>query len=231
VNLADLVKELRAPDQRGIGRVEHLENGPDSIDRLMAVEQQAVSILACDIQVFPALLQTPRYSAAVIKAANRRLTEEQVRRRMLLKSARAEFFLHQSRKEQAADTQFMIGGHAVVRAVSDAPEVHALQLRHLLKVAEHPRVTLRVLPSSTVTPGLAEHYTIYGLWNPSDGRRYMAYQESATGGWYSTRADDIARLHNIWQDAVDAAMSPSESLRFIREVLRSWDTVTRARHL
>lgn len=224
-----LIRNLRARDQRGMGRVEQLDSGVESIDRLAALEAKAATIRAWDHQVIPGLLQTPRYSAGVIQAANPRLPAMEVRRRMLLKSARTEAFLSRTMSPDPAMAWFVIGESAIVHSLHDL-DAHALQLRHILTMSAHAKVMIQVLPASIVPPGLAEHFTLYGLKDcaedeDTDGpsvMRRIGFLETIMGDWYSTRLDDLARLHSSFSELMREAMSPEASRTFIREVLGTW---------
>ncbi|MFJ5950710.1 DUF5753 domain-containing protein [Streptomyces noursei] len=231
----ELIENLRAPDQRGMGRVERVENGVTSIDRLAALEAHAKTIRAWDQQAIPGLLQTPRYSAAVIQVANPRLPAMEVRRRMLLKSARTEAFLTRTRVRGLGMAWFVIGESAIVHSFRDQEETHALQLRHLLTMSGHAKVMIQVLPAHKIPAGLADHFTLYGLEedkaDPDTGSRLptkrVGFLETIMGDWYSTRLDDLAALHSAFSELIRDAMTPEASRTFIREVLASWRATQR----
>ncbi|MCQ4041996.1 DUF5753 domain-containing protein [Streptantibioticus rubrisoli] len=230
----ELIRSLRARDQRGMGRVEQIESGVESIDRLAALEAEATTIRAWDQQAIPGLLQTPMYSAAVIEASNPRLTAMEVRRRMLLKSARSEAFLRRIIGPTPPRTWFVVGEAAVTQSLRDV-ETHARQLRHLLMVASKDNVSLQVLPASIVPPGFAPHFTLYGLMGRQNitvldekpPTQRVGFVETIMGDWYSTRLDDVARLHSAFSELMREALSPTASRTFIREVLESWRSAQR----
>jgi hypothetical protein len=221
MKVEEVIQALRAPDQQGTGRVEHLDHGARSLDRLRELERRAVSVWSLDTQVIPGVLQTPAYSAAIIRAANRRLSGDDVRRRMLLKNARVEQLKQRLRGHHPPEVMFVIGELAILRAAHGVAD-GGQQLRYLMEVARNPRCIVKVLPTSVITPGLTEHYTMYGLWSHDEGRRFLGYVETAMGGWYSTRTGDLLRLHRAWNEAIDLAKAPSASLAFIGEVLEKW---------
>lgn len=227
-DVSTLIRQLRASDQRGVGRVEYLENGPDSIDRLLALESEATQIRAYDWRVVPGLLQTPAYSSGVIQATNPRLSEREVMRRTFLKNARVEAL--KDRLDAAPGLEratFVLGERAITQAIGGGNlGAHARQLEYLLKMSEHPRVVLLALPEHVIPAGLAFHFTEYTFGGESDRQR-LGYQESVMGGWYSTRLEDTVRLQNAFADLVGAALGPHDTRQLIREVLRPWNANTK----
>jgi hypothetical protein len=89
----ELIRYLRAPDQRGIGRVESTESGGPNIERLAQLDAQALTIRVWDSTLVPGNFQTPRYSEAVLKAAQPHLSGFELRRRVTLKERRAQALL------------------------------------------------------------------------------------------------------------------------------------------
>lgn len=216
----DLIRHLRAPDQRGMGRIETAENGADNIDRLSALDAKAQTIRVWDSTIIPGNLQTPDYSGAVIQAAHPKLPHYEVRRRVLLKDQRAKTFLRRTFDENLRAAWFVLGERAVTQCINlhDEGDAHARQLRHILMLSAHEKIVVQVLPDGIVTPGLADQFTLYGL--DEDSR--VGYVETIMGSWYSTRLDDVAKLHSTYSDIAREAMSPESTRRFIREVLGSW---------
>lgn len=210
----ELTKQLRAPDQRGCGRVQQIETGADNIDRLAALDASAVAVREWNSAVIPGNLQTIAYSAAIIKAAHWRLPSQEVRRRVLLKSARSRAFTSNDSLEYAC---FVVGERAIVGAITGDAE-HIEQLEHLLILARMPRFVVRVLPEDPPPPGMADSFSLYRL----DDEHRVGYVETVMGAWYSTRSDDITRLSSVFDEIRRIAMSPPDSERFIRGVLESW---------
>ncbi|KOV66575.1 hypothetical protein ADL00_17310 [Streptomyces sp. AS58] len=216
----EIINHLRAPDQRGMGRIETAETGPSNIDRLSALDATAETIRVWDSTIIPGNLQTPAYSGAVIQAAHPKLPHYEVRRRVLLKDQRAKTFLRRTFDENLKAAWFVLGERAVTQCINmqDQGDMHASQLRHVLTLAAHAKIVVQVLPDRVVTPGLADQFTLYGL----DEDQRVGYVETIMGSWYSTRLDDVAKLHSTFSDIAREAMSPESTRRFIREVLGSW---------
>lgn len=221
----ELIRQLRAPDQRGMGRVEAAENGPSNINRLADLDATARTIRVWDSTVIPGNLQTPAYSDAVIRAAHPKLPGMEVRRRVMRKEIRARAFLRRTFDHDLGTAWFVIGERAITQCIHLAEEgdAHTGQLWHLSRLAAHAKVIVQILPESIVTPALADQFSLYGL----DEDHRVGYVETVMGSWYSTSLDDVAKLHSTFSDIASEAMSPTATRRFIREVLGSWRSAKR----
>ncbi|MET9385327.1 DUF5753 domain-containing protein [Streptomyces sp. NPDC002928] len=218
-----LIRALRSPDQRGVGRAETTESGPSNINRLADLDAEAETIRVWDSMVIPGNLQTPAYSEAVIRAAHPRLGGIEVRSRVLRKEARARAFLRCILDEYLNFAWFVIGERAITHCLNldDGGEAHSQQLQHINRLAAHEKIVIQVLPDGVVTPGLADQFTLYGL----DVEYRVGYVETIMGAWYSTRLEDVAKLHSTFSDIAGAAMAPTATREFIREVLSTWRSV------
>lgn len=216
----ELIRQLRAPDQRGVGRVDAAENGPSNINRLAELDETAATIRVWDSTIIPGNLQTPEYSEAVIRAAHPRMPDYEVRRRMYRKEQRARAFLRRTFDPDAGTAWYVIGERAITQCIhlDEDSSLHIGQLWHLTRIAAHQRVILQVLPDSVVTPNLADQFTLYGL----DENHRVGYVETIMGSWYSTRIDDVTKLQATFIEIMGEAMSPTSTRQFIREVLGSW---------
>lgn len=219
----DVIRALRSPDQRGAGRAETTESGPSNINRLADLDAAARTIRVWDSRVIPGNLQTPAYSEAVIRAAHPRLPDYEIQRRVARKDMRARAFLRRLVEDEDLDfANFLIGERAIINCVNlgDAGQAHAAQLRHIFSLVAHEKISVSVLPETVITPGLADQFTLYGL----DGNQRVGYVETIMGAWYSTRTDDLSRLHSTFSDIAAHAMPRSATRQFIGEVLTSWQS-------
>lgn len=216
----ELIRHLRAPDQRGMGRAETVENGPTNVNRLADLDEQANTIRVWDPMIIPGNLQIDAYSDAVIRAAQPKLPQYEVRRRVLRKSIRSRTFLRRTLDQALARAWFVLGERAITKCLvtDDGGEVHAQQLWHLSRLMAHEKIVVQVLPDSRVVPGLAGAFSLYGL----DEDQRVGYVETIMGAWYSTRLNDVAKLHSTFSDIASVAMSPSSTQQLVREVLSEW---------
>lgn len=227
MTLVELVDQLRAPDQRGAGRVQEAEYGVPNVDKLMRLDSAAEFIYAWDHMIVPGLLQTPTYSLAVLQASNPQLTPEAARRRMLMKSARAEAFASRMRDARLPHrAQFIVGEQALRRTLS--VDARCGQLQRLLELAELPTVTVQALPDHIVPPALTAHLA---LWTFDESEeegpcplKRVAYTETVMGGWYSTRIDDLTRARSAISTLSTRAASPYRTRQMIKNLLGERDT-------
>lgn len=221
-----LVRRLRADDQRGMGRAETMASGISSIDRLAELEAEATTFKAFDHQVIPALLQTPEYSAAVIRAAHPNLSDNEIEYRAVLKMGRVQQFLTRTMNPAVSGfgrACFVIGEQAILAALRNRVHIQAGQLRHLLMMSANERLSIQVLPTYIVPNGFAEHFTLYGFMPNGDGSTArVGFLETIMGDWYSTKLADVTKLSSTFNELSAEAMSAGKSRRFIREVLQSW---------
>ncbi|MEW1547556.1 DUF5753 domain-containing protein [Streptomyces tsukubensis] len=224
----EIIRTLRAPDQQGMGRlIDTVEYGSENLDRLTRLDAVAHTVRVWDGSTIPGVLQTPGYSARVIAAAHPRLDGHEIRRRVVIKDRRAKEFLRRILNPgELHMAYFAIGEEAILRCVNaaeDGGETHAAQLRHLVELSKHPRIAIRMLPEFTMVPGGAHQFALYGL----DDALRIGYVETIMGSWYSTRPEDIARLHSTFSDIMAETMSPVETRHFVGEVLDSWQSAKR----
>ncbi|WP_165985674.1 DUF5753 domain-containing protein [Streptomyces sp. YIM 98790] len=222
-----LIRELRAREQFGAGRVEQLGYGATNLDRLAAMDAHAVVIRSFNLQAVPGLLQTPAYSEEIIRASLPRLPRAEVRRRMLLKSGRSQMFLERARTRTGPKALFVIGEQALYQSFASV-DVHRAQLRHLLHVMStaFPWTRVQVLPRRVVPAGLLSHLVLWSfdeapeeLTEATPSYRRVAYVETGLGGWYSTRSDDLSRGHGLFADIVASSLGEYESRQAIRTAL------------
>jgi transcriptional regulator with XRE-family HTH domain len=152
--------------------------------QLIGYERAASRITNVAPLLIPGILQTRDYARAVIGDGPD--TDLRVR----LRVERAEIL---TRTESPVELHAIIHEEALTRRVA-APEIICSQLKHLLRMAELPNVTLQVVPDDVVgaLPSLAgpfmviesegmpplvhlEHYqAASSLWDAEDVRSYLA---------------------------------------------------------
>ncbi|MEW2266732.1 helix-turn-helix domain-containing protein [Streptomyces sp. NPDC047853] len=161
----------------------------------------------------PGLLQTEDFAREVLSGPQttgpeREAVEEQVAarlgRQLLL------------RKNPAPSVRFVIDELAFRRPSAD-PGTWEGQLAHIADTAQRPNVVLQVLPFSAGIHHLMGKGSLTLLWQ-QDGRS-VAYVEGGSSGLLTDDPDD-ALHHRLSYDRLrDLALSPSDSLAFVKDVL------------
>ncbi|WP_405615810.1 helix-turn-helix domain-containing protein [Streptomyces sp. NBC_00076] len=119
-------------------------------------------------------------------------------------------------KKPAPSVRFVIDEPALRRPSASA-ETWECQLMHIEAVAQWPNVVVQVLPFSAGIHHLMGKGSLTLLWQ-KDGSG-VAYTESGSSGLLMDDSEDVL-LHRLSYDRLrDQALSPSDSLTFIRDVL------------
>ena len=108
----------------------------------VGLEAAASVIRTYQIQIIPGLLQTEGYARALISQGSA-ATEEQIARRSELRASRQDVL----RRPDAPQLWVVVDEGALRRPVGSR-EVVREQLAYLIEVADHPAVTLQILPFS-----------------------------------------------------------------------------------
>lgn len=218
----EAVQQLRAADQRHQGRTHTPETGEVTAERLAAIEKFAVTIRAWNPTLIPGPLQTTRYAAGAITTTAPALSSTEVQRRAHQRAARVDaFMVRWSQSPTASEAVFVIAEQAVTQPLVHTG-AHRAQLRQLLNLSELPKVHLHVMPADRPTPRRLGQCSLYGLEPsaPGQGRGVrVAYLETPVAAWYSTRSEDIGRLHGAFGEMIEAALNPADTRALIREAL------------
>ncbi|MGW0854409.1 helix-turn-helix domain-containing protein [Streptomyces sp. NPDC002690] len=196
---------------QGLWKVARREVFKDKYKEFMRLESRARIMWKFQLAI-PGLFQTEDYAREVLSAAqtsngNVELVEEQVAARM----SRQEIL----RRDPAPHVRLILDEVALRRPTVDAKAWRA-QLDHLIEVCRFPDVVLQVLPFSAGVHGLmGSHLSI--LWEP-DGTS-AAYVEGNGIGELVDEADKVTAYRLSYDRVRDLALSPAESLVFIRGVL------------
>jgi transcriptional regulator with XRE-family HTH domain len=157
---------------------------PNWLEPYFGLEAAASFIRTYELQFVPGLLQVEDYARAVIKLGNA-VTEDEVARRTEARINRGLLLDREEppRKWAVIDEAALrrpIGGRAVMRD----------QIRHLIKMAEHPAVTLQVLPfSAGGHRALGGPFTILRFAEPD--LRDVVYIEQLTSALYLDKPTEV----------------------------------------
>ncbi|UGY91154.1 helix-turn-helix domain-containing protein [Streptomyces gobiensis] len=206
-NLRRLAKEIHKVDWWS-------SQGPllhDSLRDYLTLEADSELVRAYEPMVLPGLLQTEAYMREIFMAGQRpKRVDTLVETRM-------------KRKELLADhLDFRL------RTIIDVPALHRIngpaevvreQLSYLLETGKRTNVNVQVLPLDASLP--TEQYapfTIFSLRGepPID----VAWLEHMTGGTLLEQRPDVQVYTQTWDEFTAAALSPSESQQYIRDLIK-----------
>jgi transcriptional regulator with XRE-family HTH domain len=169
------------------------------------LESEASVLRSFKLDLIPGILQTPEYAAAIMRAALPEVSDEMVRRRIEIRDRRQD----RLRAEQSLRVDAVLT-EAVLRTEIGGPDVLRDQLARLVKLAEMPNVTIRIIPfSAGAYPAIGSPFTVLAF----DEEHYddVAYLESIG---YGLLFEDPATVRQYMLNFVGVqsiALSPQES--------------------
>jgi transcriptional regulator with XRE-family HTH domain len=182
---------------------------PDGVPAYVGLEAAATSIDIYMALIVPALLQTADYARAVIGAVRPDLPAAEIDRRVELRLHR-QALLDQERPP----TLRVLLDDTVLRRPVGGPAVMAAQRRRLLKDADRPAVTLRVLPTEAgAHAGMDGPFTIFGF--PAAAERDVVALDSAADALYLESPEDLRRYRRVFELLLPAALTPEASAELI----------------
>ncbi|MBV7669331.1 helix-turn-helix domain-containing protein [Streptomyces halstedii] len=183
----------------------------DRYKEFMRLESQARIMWMYQLAV-PGLLQTEEYAREVLSAARTVENADQVEEQVAARISRQDIV----RRQPAPQVRVILDEVALRRRTGD-PKAWTDQLTHLLDVAGLSSLVLQVLPFHAGVHGLMGSH-LWLMWAP-DGNS-VAYVEGNGFGELIEEPDKVAD-HRLAYDRVrDMALSPSDSVEFIRGVLK-----------
>ena len=178
------------------------------------METEAATELELSLVHIPGLLQTEDYINALYANGMNALAGNR-------KGSAAPRLVRQRRltdEESPIELVAIIDESALHKNIGGV-DVMREQLRHLVRQAGLPTVTLQVLPNSQgAHPGLEGEFLILGFQEDEDpDLLYFAY---LTGAVHIEKPEELAKAKLAFEHLRSVALSPSDSVGFIEEVER-----------
>lgn len=186
-----------------------------ALSQLLGYESLASAIRTFHPLLFPGVLHTPEYAYALLRTTK---SEDVARALVRLRMERQERLLNQ---DSPPEMTFVFGEEALIRLIG-GPDVMRGQLLHLLRLADHPAVTLQVIPiSAGEHPGLSGPFNLLDLEETGE---VLLFLESA-GGDFASRDDQemIKRFIDSFEMIRGSALSAAESRELISRRLGRLD--------
>ncbi|MEV0199275.1 helix-turn-helix transcriptional regulator [Nonomuraea sp. NPDC050691] len=187
---------------------------PSWFEVYIGLEGAASVIRTYENQFVPGLLQAPGYARAVIRLAHEAAPEQEIERRVRLRTTR------QRRLEgEGALTLWAVIDEAVVRRTLGGPEVMRQQVDHLLEMTGLRNVTVQVMPFDR-----GGHAAAGGPFSilrfPERDLPDVVYMEQLTSALYLDKPAESENYMRVMDRLSIQAESPARSRRFL-ESLRS----------
>ncbi|MFD9421171.1 MULTISPECIES: helix-turn-helix transcriptional regulator [unclassified Streptomyces] len=180
------------------------------------IEMEAIcdSIRTYEVQLVPGLLQTAEYGRAVTVASRAWQTPEEIDQFVEVRLAR------QERLTDEAPIKFWaVLAEGVLRQQVGGPAVMRAQLEHLIAMAEHPNITVQVLPFSRgAHSGMFGPYLLLSF--PQLASLDLVLSETPTGNIWLERDLEVAHYRALFDDARTVALPHTESLTLIHSIAK-----------
>ncbi|ONH23591.1 transcriptional regulator [Frankia sp. CcI156] len=188
---------------------------PRWMEVYIGLEADASSINTYQSSLVEGLLQTPEYAAAVIRSTWPELPDEEVHRRVTLRTSRQERLLNGPQPPRL----WVVLDEAALRRPIGGRDVLNAQLRHLVDTGAQPSVTIQVLPFDVGGhAALGTSFTHLGFPDPDDPE--VVYVEVLTGSLYVEKPDEVRQYRDKLDHLRALALNPSASAEMIASLSR-----------
>ncbi|MFE1955916.1 MULTISPECIES: helix-turn-helix domain-containing protein [Streptomyces] len=186
---------------------------PGWFQTYVGLEAAASHIRGYEAQFVHGLLQTEAYAHAVVEQGMRGAAPEDVDRRVALRLERQKLLV----AEQAPELHVVLD-EAALRRVHGGPEVMRGQLRHLIELAERPRITLQIMPFDRGWhAGESGSFTL--LTFPESDLSDVVFLEQLTSALYLDKREDVTQYEKAMALLAEQCPDPAESIGLLRRLL------------
>ncbi|GHA17738.1 helix-turn-helix domain-containing protein [Streptomyces echinoruber] len=186
---------------------------PEWFERLVGLQEAAATIRTFEIQYVPGLLQTPEYTRAVVERGLPTATANEVRRRVELRTRRAQLLLRPD-----APQLWAVIDESVLLRVLGSRAVMREQLAHLIDMARRPNVTVQIVPldvTNASAPAISITYLRFGGLDLPD----VVYLEHIRSANFLEDRDETEEYRITLDRLADEALTPSQSLELLRTTM------------
>jgi transcriptional regulator with XRE-family HTH domain len=177
----------------------------------VGLEAEATTLIDFSCITVPGLLQTPAYARAMHKTAIPEIAPERIEEFIEVRLTRQRLLTRDPPLQLVA-----ILDEAMLRRVVGGPAVMAEQLDRLVKAAQAPNITIRVIANAAgAHPAMESNFSILEI--PNDTPQ-VVYVEGLVGYIYLERPQDIARYRAVFESLSKIALTPQESIEFMSEI-------------
>src|SRR5215475_8354768 len=177
----------------------------------IAYEAEAVELRNFEPTMVPGLLQTEDYARAVNSVGQEEADREAIEQRVRARLTRQEVL----RRKPNPLRLHAILSEATLMIEAGGPEVLRAQLAHIVELAKRSNVTVQVLRFAAGAT-LADRGGFAVLTFERD-EPPLGYIETPAGELFLESPKEIDRLNTVYDHLRTLAMSPAESVKFIRE--------------
>ncbi|GAA1809453.1 helix-turn-helix transcriptional regulator [Actinomadura chokoriensis] len=185
---------------------------PTGFAEYLEVEKKTSMIRWYEGLCIPGLLQTPEYARELIRVGHpgdsadaiEAIAATRIERKQILAQA-------------DGPTLWVVVDEPVLRRPVGSAKIAREQLGYLLEAAEHPKVSLQVVPFDTgAHAGLTSCFSLLSL----DGGRLVVYAEDLSGGRFIERPEDVAHWATCYESVKSVALPVRQSADLIRLIMK-----------
>jgi len=193
-----------------------IDEMPTWLATYLAMEQSATELRAHEPEVVYGLLQSPDYAAEIARGVGTTPTPDSYVQRNV------EQRRYRQRRVRDGDLHLdVVQTEQVLHLRFGDAGVMAEQLTRMADLAELPNVTIRI---TTFDAGQYEAHRLdtFTIMTHAWGTPNV-YLEGYGGGRFITEADEVAYFADAFDQATKVALSPADSVAFIREMASKWE--------
>jgi transcriptional regulator with XRE-family HTH domain len=180
---------------------------------VITLETDATYIRTWQPLFIPGLLQTDDYLRCLMNSSVTVHTPEAIEDSVAVRQTRRQL-IEEGRARYAA-----VIWEPALTAAMPTRKVHREQILHILNVAQRQNVTLQVLPHHEWRAAhLSSHFVMFSF-GPEPSTEAVAY-DTTTSTVILEDLPEMATHSRIFEALCSAAMTPDQSLSFLRKVLR-----------
>jgi transcriptional regulator with XRE-family HTH domain len=199
-----------ARDLRESGWWQRMDTLTSRYATYIAYEAEALELRNFEPTLIPGLLQTEAY-AREVNSVGRETDGEAIEQRVKARLTRQEVL---ARKPTPLRLHAIVS-EAALQVEVGGPDVLREQLRHIVELAKRPNVTIQVLRFAAGAT-LADRGGFAVLTFEKD-EPPLGYIETLAGELFLESPKEIGKLTSVYDHLRTLAMSPAESIKFIRE--------------
>ncbi|OZV83105.1 transcriptional regulator [Micromonospora echinospora] len=191
----------------------------------VGLEASASSIRQYEAELVPGLLQTRAYAEQVFRTPGGSVDHEERTEHRLALDARAE---RQRLLTRFAPPQLdVMISEAVLRRAAGSGQIMSEQIRQMIKAAELPNVTIRVVPFSAGLHAGAMSGSFSILDFPRDAtgdplEPTVTYHETATGAVYLDKPHETTVYNAIWTELAGCALDEAASRTVLEQIEKEY---------
>ena len=190
----------------------------DDYQQFIGFEHEATSMAIWHIDVVTGLLQTEGYARHIISSYSR---VEPIAPGMIGRLVRVRMRRQQVLNREGLQLSVVLDESVLTRRIGDEAVMYE-QLQRLVREADRPNVTLRILPLDAHHISVGESFVIFGFRADSDAMPQDVASTEQMRSSVILEGEQETYLHRIaFQALAEASLDPAESRALILETARS----------